>query len=167
MGLSRIKKVFLVTIALILALFSFYLFNPRTDKTSDKNLDRQVIVVSDKEREIFYKYFDIYQSLPVGKIGDPTKHDKVITLTSEEFHISKEETEQIFQAVSKEKPTDKEIEIYKSYDNKLNEAIDRASSAESINEEAIKNEIAEQYDIPVYKLRAIYAYVLSYIENQK
>lgn len=173
-GVRITKKTILIGIGIIIFLG---IVGSKANKIPDKSnklsisnptiTEQPTVAVTNSEREIFYKYFEFYQGLPTVKIGDKSRHNKAISLTANEFHISTEETERIYEKVSKAKPTEKEIEIYEAFETKLDEAIDNASSAESIDEKAIKNAVAKQYGIPVSKLDAIYTLVLSNTEYQE
>lgn len=165
------KKIILIGIGIFILLI---IVSPKKDKTADKSgaslpnpTIKEQSIVTDKEREIFYKYFEFYQGLPTVPIGDKSRHNKAISLTADEFKISTEEVGQIYEKVSKVRPTDKEIETYETLETKLDEAIDNATSVESIDEKAIKSEVAKQYGISVSKLDAIYTLVLSNSEYQE
>ncbi len=165
------KKVILIGIGIIIFLI---IVGSKASKTTDKNDGSSApnptttiqSAVTNEEREIFYKYFEQYMSLPTVPIGDKSRHNKAISLTAEEFNISTDEVEKIYQKVSNAKPTDKEIEIYEALETRLDKAIDNASS-KSIDEKAIKNEVAKQYSISITKLNAIYILVLSNTEYQE
>lgn len=164
------KKIIFIVIGVLVILELLSLaFPKKPDKNGNSSspTEQPITIVTDNEREIFYKYFEYYRTLPIGKIEDNSNHHKAISLTAEEFHISTDEAEKIYEKVSKAKPTEKEIEIYETFETKLDEAIDNASSAESIDEEAIKNEVAKQYNISTTKLDAIYILVLSNTEYQE
>ncbi|MFH0942658.1 MAG: hypothetical protein V1810_00610, partial [Candidatus Beckwithbacteria bacterium] len=171
---KSMKKIILIIIGIIIFLG---IISSRASKTTEKSVkssissptatEQPIIAVTDSEKEIFYKYFEYYQGLPTVQIEDKSRHNKAISLTAEEFHISTDEAEKIYEKVSKAKPTDKEIEIYEALETRLDEAIDSASSAESINEKAINNEVAKQYNISTTKLDAIYILVLSNTEYQE
>ena len=165
------KKIILIGIGIFILLI---IVSPKANRTADKSgvsLPSPTIteqsIVTDKEREIFYKYFEFYQGLPTVPIGDKSRHNKAISLAADEFKITTEEAEQIYKKVSEARPTDKEIEIYETFETKLDEAIDNATSAESIDEKAIKSEVAKQYGISISRLDAIYTLVLSNSEYQE
>jgi len=168
------KKTILIIIGIIIFLG---IVSSRANKTADKSdktsllnptaTEQPITTATDSEREIFYKYFEHYQGLPTVPIGNKSRHNKAISLTAEEFHISADEAEKIYEKVSKAKPTDKEIEIYEAFEKRLDEAIDEDALGEPIDEDVIKNEVAKQYNISSIKLDAIYILVLSNAEYQE
>lgn len=169
------KKIILIGIGIIIFLSLISLVSPKTNKTTDKSDGSSVSsptatiqsTATDEEREIFYKCFEFEWNLPTVPIGDKSRHNKAISLTAEEFHISTDEAEKIYQKVSNAKSTDKEIEIYEAFENRLDEALDEDSLDKPFNEDAIKKEIAKKYDISTTKLMAIYILVQSDNEYQK
>lgn len=168
------KKIILIGIGIIILLG---VVSSKANKTTDKSnklsvsnpttTQQPIITVTDSEREIFYKCFENEWNLPTVPIGDKSRHIKAISLTAEEFHISTDETEKIYEKVSKAKPSDKEIEIYETLETKLDEAIDNDSSAKPFDEKAVNAIVAKQYNISATKLMAIYTLVESDSEYQK
>lgn len=124
----------------------------------------QIYVVTDIEREIFYKYFDHYWSLPTVKIGDQSRHNKAIALTADEIQKTPEEVESIYQKVSKAKLSEREIEIYEAYDQRLEENLD---SANPIDEKVIKEEIAKKFNMSTVRLSSLWVLVESNSEYQE
>lgn len=168
------KKIVLIGIGIIILLG---IITAKIDKAVDKNgklsvssptiTAQPIIAVTDSEREIFYKCFEYEWNLPTVPIGDKSRHNKAVSLTAEEFNISTDEVEKIYEKVSKAKPSDKEIEIYEALEKRTDEAIENDSLANPLNEDAINKEIAKKYDISTTKLMAIYILVLSNTEYQK
>lgn len=168
------KKIILIVISIFILLV---IISPKKDKTSDKRVKSSVsaptvtiqptIAVTDKEREIFYKYFEYEWSLPIVPIGDKSRHNKAISLTAKEFNISIDEAEKVYEKVTKAKPSEKEIEIYETLESGLEEALDNDSPSSPFNEKAVNNKVAKQYGISTIKLMAIYTLVLSDNEYQE
>ena len=166
------KKIVFIGIGVIVFLG---IVTAKPNKTTDKNNGSSVssstataqTTATDEERGIFYKCFEYEWNLPTVPIGDKSRHSKAISLTAEEFHISTAEAEKIYEKVTKAKSSDKEIEIYEAFENRLDEALDEDSLGKPFNEDAIKKEIAKKYNITTIKLDAIWVLVESNAEYQK
>lgn len=166
------KKIILIGIGIIIFLI---IVSSKANKTTDKNDESSVSnptatvqsAATDEEREIFYKYSEYWWNLPTVPLGDKSRHIKAISLTAEEFNISTDEAEKIYQKVNNAKLTDKEIEIYEALERKLDEAIDNTPLGKATDEKAVNSEVAKQYGISTGKLHAIYILVLSNTEYQK
>ncbi|MBU4210640.1 hypothetical protein KJ637_04380, partial [Patescibacteria group bacterium] len=109
----------------------------------------------------------LFKSFNAAKFIDKNLHKNAISLTAEQFQISTEQAEQIVDKVTKARPTTKEIEIYETYETKLDEAIDNTLPGKSTDEKAVNTEVAKKYSISIPKLKAIYVLVLSNTEYQE
>lgn len=165
------KKIILIGIGIIIFLI---IVSSKANKTTDKSsaslpspTDTEQSIVTDKEREIFYRYFEYYWNLPTVPIGDKSRDDKAASLTANAFHIATDEAKLIYEKVLKAKPTEKEIEIYEALEKRTDEAIENDSLSKPFKEDAINKEIAKKYDISPVKLMAIYILVQSDNEYQK
>ncbi|HSV94743.1 MAG TPA: hypothetical protein VLH94_02055 [Spirochaetia bacterium] len=159
------KNLFFVAIGLFVVINFFSSINHKSSKNTPIPTPTITTIsaseVTDSERETFYKYLEFYRSLPTKQIEDKSNHNTAISLIAKENQISDEKAEQIFQKVSNSEPTTRELEIYNAYDQKLNLAIDKAKTPESIDEDAINKEIAKQFNISVDRLKSIYTHVLA------
>lgn len=165
------KKVILIGIGIIVFIG---IVGSKANKTADKSdktslpsptaTEQPIITVTDSEREIFYKFSEYEWSLPTVPIGDKSRHIKAISLTAEEFHISTDEAEKIYEKVTKAKPSGKEIEIYEAVDKKTEDSLDSGSF---VSDEVIQEEIAKLYGISAIKLKAIWMLVATNSEYQE
>jgi hypothetical protein len=130
--------------------------------TTQKVVTTKQIIVTENDREIYYKYYENYSNLPTVSIKDDSRHKEAISLTAKAFNKTDKEIEKIYEAVNAAKPTDQEIEIYETYDNELDKAIDEVTvKGGNVDEDAVKEKIAKQYNISTSKLEAIYILVLA------
>ncbi len=133
---------------------------------------------TEEETEIYYRYAEIYSDItekegfdPLPKLGEkdaPTpKKDKAEKITAEEFNISTSELRKILDRVSKSKPSEEELRIFQTYDDKLNEAIDEESAGgEKVGEEKIVKEVAVSLGISPKRLSAIWTRVFAWQQEE-
>ena len=159
------KNLFFVAIGLFIVINFFSSINHKSSENTPIPTPTITTIsaseVTDSEREFLYKYLEFYRSLPTKQIEDQSNHNTAISLIAKENQITNEKAEQIFQKVSNSKPTDKELEIYNAYDEKLNTAIDKAKTSELIDEDTIRDQVAKQFNISTSKLQGIYTHVLA------
>lgn len=131
-----------------------------------------------QETEMYYRYREIYHEItekegtdPLPKIGEKNasfpKMDKAKQLAAKEFNISTSELQKILDRVSKSKPSEEEMKIFQTYDDRLNKAIDTESNGgEKIDEDKIKKEIANLLNITPEKLSYIWDRVFMWQQGE-
>jgi len=138
----------------------------------------QATFSTEEETEIYYRYAEIYGDIiekegldPLPKLGEKDtstpKKDKAEKITAEEFDISANRLREILDKVSKSKPSEEELRIFRTYDDKLNEAIDKESAGgEKVNEEKIREEVAVSLGISPRKLIDIWIRVFAWQQEE-
>lgn len=172
------KWVILIIVLLPFLSFLFSIGESKTKKNLEVNRDGLNFSV-EKETEIYYRFQEIYSQVTkkegleiLPKIGEKEwktpKKDKAIQIVADEYNISTNQLRGIIEKVEKRKPTDEEFRIFKIYDDKINEAIDtEAAGGELIDEDKIKQVVADSFGISQEKLIDIYARVLGWQLDNK
>lgn len=151
----------------------------KQNNTQQSKSSSLVTLTSEKETEIFYRFYEIYHQVEekeglevLPKIGEKEwktpKKDKAIQITADEYNISTNQIRIILEKIEKRKPTDEEFRIFKIYDDKLNEAIDtEAAGGELVDEDKIRQEVVDSFSISQEKLKIIWARVYSWQSENK
>lgn len=140
--------------------------NPSPSPTSENlEVDRpyQELTI-ETENEIFYRFMDVQSEVgfdvapQIGQKNAPTpKRDKAIRMVADEYSLSTKQTREVIATVEKRQPTDEEMRIFTTYDNKLNEAIDLEAAGKAIaDEDKIRKEVASSLGITEEKLANIW-----------
>lgn len=125
-------------------------------------------VVTDNDREIFYRYGEIFSEQPIVALEDHSSEIKAKELTANEYNLTAEDITKIIDKISASRPTDQELAIYDEIDQKLNNIMDTEDRAPTDAEETQFNEsAAAKYKITVKRAKAIYFRVMAWQFSNK
>lgn len=171
------KKIFIgfgIIFILLLFLISGNYNTRPTLNVTEKKFNFSV----EKETEIHYRFYGIYHEItekegldPLPKVGEKNasspKRNKAEQIAANEFNISVKALRNILEKVEKTRPSEEELRIFQIYDDRLNETIDiEASGGELINEDKIRQEVANSLNISQEKLNNIWVRVFVWKQNE-
>lgn len=119
--------------------------------------------VTDNERKIFYRYFALSKGFPIlafdDKEGREKQEQSVYKKLEKEFNLSSGEASTIVEKVGKSVPSDFEIEVANTLQNKFNARSDRGELSTSADEKADNLAVAKQFNISADNVSGIYTHV--------
>lgn len=115
-------------------------------------------LVTDNDREIYYRYWEIFDTMPTVSFEEiKAQSKKIREIVGEEFGISESEVQSINDKVIKSKPTEYEMKIFDAFEEKTDEM-----EVQGREEDDARKIIASQFGITPIRVRAIWAHVISW-----
>lgn len=109
---------------------------------------RSDVAASDSERLIFYRYYEIWWSLPTVSFDKmKAKDENAYEITAKELNLPNEDVKKIVEKVGKSKPIEKEFEI--------NDMLDKLVYDKNLLEDNAKIEVGRQFNISPDRVTAI------------
>jgi len=109
-------------------------------------------------REIYYRYWEIFDTMPTVSFDEiKAQSKKIREIVGEEFGISESGVQSINDKVIKSEPTEYEMRIFDAFEKRAKEL-----EAQGSDEDKARGIIASQFGITPTKVRAIWAHVISW-----